>query len=156
LAPLPDEPELVDADDDMEQEEAATAPAAPPGLTVPEPEAPEDDNSKAPSPQPQLTMPTEDSAQDSGELAGGLQLEDSLKPVDVNMDDLEGPVDDNDNNDGLGDKDGGPQLELDMTGMGPDGLQLEGAHDLAQVDADDAIAGPTEMDESEDPFAPAP
>ena len=144
LAPLPDEPEIVEGDEDMEQDDAA-APAPPAAeLQVPIEETQDEGTSKGPSPQPQLSIPTEDNAQDSGEPAGGLQLEDSLKP-DVNMGDLEGQEDE-----------GGEDVVLGATmgGLGPDGLPLEGAHDLSQLDPGDAIGGPGAMDESGDPFAP--
>lgn len=143
LAPLPDEPEIVEGDEDMEQDEAAAPAPATTELQVPaEPEVQDEDTSKGPSPQPQLSIPTEDNGQDPGEPAGGLQLEDSLKPVDVNMDDLEGQGDADD-----------VVLGADLSGLGPDGLPLEGAHDLAQLDPGDAMGGPREMDESGDPFA---
>jgi len=44
------------------------------------------------------------------------------------------------------------QVDLDMSVLGPDGLQLESAHDLSQLDAEDALMGPSLLDESVDPF----
>ncbi|KAG2023020.1 hypothetical protein CC2G_000725 [Coprinopsis cinerea AmutBmut pab1-1] len=141
LAPLPDEPEIVDGDEEMEQDETAAPSRAEPAskeTAEPEPEATttEETPSKAPSPKPQLSMTT---AEDPPQ---GSELDPSLKPMDVNMDDGE---------EGEGKKEG--KLELNMTGLGPDGLPLEGSHDLSQLDPADSLVGGNLMDQSGDPFA---
>jgi hypothetical protein len=44
---------------------------------------------------------------------------------------------------------------MDISTLAPDGLGLEGSHDLTQLDEADALlGGPLQMDESDDPFAP--
>jgi len=43
-------------------------------------------------------------------------------------------------------------MQLDMSGLGPDGLELEGAHDMSQLDGDDALMGGPMMDSTMDPF----
>lgn len=146
LAPLPDDPEVVEGDEEMDQDDA---------VVIVEPEATQVDaaeadtaatqeDSKPPSPGPQLTTL---SLQPSSGLTISDQTDDldaSLKPLDTNIDeevDVEGK---------LNDENG---LELDIAGLGPDGLQLESAHDLSQMDPEDALIGGSLMDESLDPFA---
>jgi hypothetical protein len=41
---------------------------------------------------------------------------------------------------------------LDMSALGPDGTAFEDAHDLAQMQGDDALMGGMMMDQSDDPF----
>ncbi|PPQ65781.1 hypothetical protein CVT24_011998 [Panaeolus cyanescens] len=128
LAPLPDEPELVDGDED-EPEEVKADSTQP--KEVIEDTNPDEPPSKVPSPKPELRLPQpEDTDNDSGDM---------LKQLDTNMDDL--------------DDDKQDDLELNISGLGPDGLQLEGAHDLSQLDGTDGLIGGSLMDESTDPFA---
>ena len=71
-------------------------------------------------------------------------LDASLKPLDTGMED---EVD-------IGNKlttDVG--IELDMSGLGPDGLGLESSHDLSQMEEADALMGGPLLDETVDPFA---
>lgn len=93
----------------------------------------DDPPSKVPSPKPEpelrLAQPDETDHDNS----------DMLKELDTTMDDMEE------------DKQG--DLELNISGLGPDGLQLEGAHDLSQLDGPDGLIGGSLMDESTDPFA---
>ncbi|KAJ7070567.1 hypothetical protein C8F01DRAFT_974827 [Mycena amicta] len=141
LAPLPDEAEAVDGDDEEGDEKddkdetnpASTVPSAPPELE--DAELP----SKPPSPKPQLVM-----SDDRPEtMANDDTLDESLKVMESNMDDGVGvglDVDDT--------------SLMDISSLAPDGLGLEGAHDLTQLDAGDALlGGPLQMDESGDPFA---
>jgi len=100
--------------------------------------------SKPPSPKPQtLSM----SLQPASELViedPGDVLDASLKPLDTGMED---EVD-------IGNKlttDVG--IELDMSGLGPDGLGLESSHDLSQMEEADALMGGPLLDETVDPFA---
>jgi hypothetical protein len=68
-------------------------------------------------------------------------LDASLKPLSTSIDDGtgEGKVDDD--------------LQLDISGLGPDGLPIESAHDLSQLTPSDALVGGVMMDQSGDPFA---
>jgi len=141
LAPLPDEVVEVEGDEE-EQEEPAPAP---------EPEAPplddavenitqdQDSSSKLSSPKPELSM----SLQPPSELVEetGDTLDASLKPLDTNMEDVDDKPED--------------AIELDISALGPDGLQIEGADDLSQIDASDALMGGPLMDEAVDPFGSA-
>lgn len=144
LAPLPDEAEVGEGDEEMDQDETISVvpPASQPDLTE-EVAATQDDLASkppSPSPQPQLSM----SLQTSSELSidhPGDTLDASLNPLDVDMD--VGVV-------GLGEKDG---IELDISSLGPDGLQLESAHDLSQLEGADVLIGGSMMDHSGDPFA---
>ena len=43
-------------------------------------------------------------------------------------------------------------VSLDMSSLGPDGTQFEGAQDLSQLQGPDLLLGGTAMDESDDPF----
>lgn len=140
LAPLPDEPEIVDGDDDLEQDETRVDAVQPKELEAADADTNQDDPpSKLPSPKPQLVMQSgvEDETQDP---SNGLQA--SLKPMDTAMDE------------GLDEEKGTVEgLELDMSGLGPDGLQLEGSHDLSQLDGPDGLIGGPLMDDSIDPFS---
>lgn len=95
--------------------------------------------SKVPSPQPELMMlgtTVTDIPQTTID-----DLDQTLKPLEDNLDD--GDVNDKATMEGL---------ELDISGLGPDGLQLENAHDLSQIDGPDGLIGGPLMDESMDPF----
>ncbi|TFK30837.1 hypothetical protein FA15DRAFT_662898 [Coprinopsis marcescibilis] len=144
LAPLPDEPEIVDGDEEMEQDDATAAPsrAEPATKEIVEAEPTEEPLSKAPSPKPQLSMSTDV----PGPADIGEELDSSLKLIqqDVNMDD-NNDDDEEKKDDGLG---------LNISGLGPDGLQQESSHDLSQLDGTDALAGGNVMDQTGDPFAP--
>ena len=65
-------------------------------------------------------------------------LGDALRPPQEGVDDF--------------DADMGGDMSLDMTGIGPDGEQFEGAQDLSQLQGPDLLLGGTAMDESDDPF----
>lgn len=43
--------------------------------------------------------------------------------------------------------------DIDMSGLGPDGMAFEGAHDLNQIESGDDILGGPVMDDSVDAFA---
>ncbi|KAJ7922905.1 hypothetical protein B0H13DRAFT_1982256 [Mycena leptocephala] len=141
LVPLPDEVEVVEGDeeDQDEKDETAAAPAPAPDTTeAPAPE--EEPPSKPPSPKPQLSMglePSEDLLDENNDDA----LDESLKAMESNMDQGVGVGLDTD--EGL----------MDISSLAPDGLGLEGSHDLTQLDETDALlGGPLQMDESDDPF----
>lgn len=108
--------------------------------------------SKMPSPKPQLMMPESTSELDVvGDPTDGLDNVDTGLQLDTTMEDV-GDLDDLEKKD-----DGGTEgLELDISDLGPDGLQLEGAHDLSQLDGPDGLIGGSLMDDSGDPFAEVP
>lgn len=139
---MPDEPELVEGDEDLEQDEARAdnAPTKEAEATPADMDATQDEPpSKVPSPKPQLMVQssTEDESRDQSE-----GLDASLKPIEGNMD--------------VGDEQKGVDgLELDISGLGPDGLQLENAHDLSQLEGPDGLMGGPLMDDSVDPFSEA-
>ena len=143
---------MVEGDDEMDQDEAAGSNAAdmtpvPMSREVSEP-APsrppgkdEDDGlSKPASPKPHplsisFKPPTPTPAPDDD------GLEDALRPPQEGVEDLVG-------------EDLDADMSLDMSGIGPDGEQFEGAEDLSQLQSTDPLLGGPLMDESmEDPFA---
>jgi len=135
LAPLPDDVEVVDGDEE-DQDEGAAATAPPPDV-IEVPAQEEEPPSKPSSPKPQLSMGLQpDETNDDA-------LDESLKAMETNMDQGVGVGLDTD--EGL----------MDISSLAPDGLGLEGSHDLSQLDEADALlGGPLQMDESDDPFAP--
>ncbi|KAJ7044948.1 hypothetical protein C8F04DRAFT_1067127 [Mycena alexandri] len=139
LAPLPDEVEVVEGDEDEADETAAAATTVPGAAEAPPQE--EELPSKPPSPKPQLSMglePPGDMIDDPNTTA----LDEELKAMETNMDQGVGVGLDTD--EGL----------MDISSLAPDGLGLEASHDLTQLDEDDALlGGPLQMDESVDPFA---
>ncbi|KAF9460144.1 hypothetical protein BDZ94DRAFT_1198457 [Collybia nuda] len=153
LAPLPDEPEVGEGDEDIDPDEAISA-------IVPEAtqietadtdvvatqevqETQEEIASKPASPQPQLSMSLQTSS-DLGIDPIGDTLDASLNPIETGV--IVG-ID-------VGEKlNPENEMELDMAGLGPDGLGLEASHDLSQMEAADALIGGAMMDQSEDPFA---
>jgi len=132
LAPLPDEPEVVEGDDD-EQEE-------PRSEVIPHKDVDMDDrpSEMPPSPKPQLTLMQNSELDVTVNVDDGLNHDPSLN-LDASM--VGADVED--------DK---KELELDISGLGPDGLQLGDAHDLSQLDPQDALLGGPLMDAG-DPFA---
>jgi len=151
LAPLPDEPEVVEGEDDVEQEDQAqSVPPEPISRDMSEPILPKDElPSKVSSPKPHPLsisfgppIPSEQPSDDG--LSGALQgLED----------DLAGAVD-------VADPLGATDLvDLGLTQLGPDGTAFEGADDLAQLQSADGILGGDivlDATMSDDPFAIQP
>jgi len=147
LAPLPDEPEVVEGDEDMDQDEptASVAPDAPQdatGTNFVNQEVAEEPQTKPSSPPPpalslQHTEPmlTVDEGADI--------LDASFKALDasINVD-----VHENANQEGV--------VELDMSVLGPDGTPYEGVHDLDQLDSANALLGGSLIGDAGDPFAP--
>jgi len=120
LVPLPDEPEV---DEDLDQDEALEA--VPDATESTNLATTQDDLSKPPSPKPQLSMSLLDPA-DLGIDPAVDVLDASLKPLDGSVDvgmDLETVH-------------AGDGMELDLSGLGPDGLNLE---------EPDALVGGQEM-----------
>lgn len=152
LAPLPepDDAEVVDVDEEMDQDEAATSVApetASASRDVSEmPTGPKDDlPSKPGTPKPHPLSMSFTPGPDVDDA-----LDDSLKPREGALDAAVGA-------DAIGDMGDMGDITLDMTGVGPDGEAFEGAA-LAQLQADDALLGAGALMDSnmEDPFAPPP
>ncbi|KAG7452395.1 uncharacterized protein BT62DRAFT_1000130 [Guyanagaster necrorhizus] len=151
LAPLPDEPEVVDGDDEVEQDEQDDKPitvdaeATHNGSEVPEAVTQSQSTeppTKPPSPDPQLSLEppmTDDLTMDDTADV----LEASLKPLDSSLEDVDKMTVEHDG------------MELDMSSFGPDGLGLEGSHDLTQLEPSDTLMGGPLMDDTVDPFAAA-
>ncbi|KAF8640917.1 hypothetical protein AX17_000565 [Amanita inopinata Kibby_2008] len=140
LAPLPDEPEVVEGDEEMDQDEQAVNGAEPVQLETGAATAPlqEDMPSKPPSPKPQLSLL---SSNDQGVDNTADVLDASLKPMEEgvgNAEDVKSVV---------------GEMELEISVLGPDGLK---SHDLAEMDGTDALVGGSLMDENVDSFAKAP
>lgn len=128
LAPLPDEPEVVEGDEDMDQDEpaASVAPDTTHGATganFVNQEAVEEPQTKPSSPTPP---------------ALSLQETEPMLTVDVH---------ENANQEDVG--------ELDMSVLGPNGPPYEGVHDLIQLDGAGALLGGPLMGDVGDPFAPS-
>ena len=152
LAPLPDEPEVAEGEDDVEQEDQAASVAPEPiSRDVSEPILPKEElPSKVSSPKPHPLsisfgppIPSEQPDDDDG-LSGALQgLED----------DLAGAV-------GVADPLSTADLvDLDLAQLGPDGTAFDGAGDLTQLQsADSILRGDIVLDAtmSDDPFAIPP
>ncbi|KAF9076062.1 hypothetical protein BDP27DRAFT_1313844 [Rhodocollybia butyracea] len=82
LAPLPDEPEVVElVEEEMEQEETQPIADEKPAMNAEPPETTQEpEESKPPSPKPQLTMTTELTIEDMADAGDALDA--SLKPMD--------------------------------------------------------------------------
>lgn len=198
LAPLPDEPEVVEGEEDDQDDKEESTPALAPDASrdiseLPAPLKEEESPSKAPSPKPhplsmsfqpsglsaeqtiddldnplQPDMETSDNNLDIGEtnLTMGVEQVDEGETLILGTPqdmmggelDLGGP---DVTGDGLDlsasmDLEGAEGLDLDLSGLGPDGEAFESAHDLSQMEPTDAILGGNMMDESMDPFASEP
>ncbi|TCD60047.1 hypothetical protein EIP91_010841 [Steccherinum ochraceum] len=150
LAPLPDvdEPEVVEGDDDMDQDDAPNRDSAIPDTTPvsrAESEMPSlpkvDDDSKPATPKPH---PLSVSFQPPSPppVVDDDVLDESLQPLPTG-DDISAGVN----------VDVDVDVALDLTGMGPDGEPFEGAPDISQLQPDDALLGGALMDEDmADPF----
>jgi len=151
LAPLPDEPEVVEGDDDVEQEDATqSVPPEPISRDVSEPILPKEElPSKVSSPKPHPLsisfgppLPSEEVVDD---LSGALQgLEDELAGAVVDVADPLGQTD---------------LVDLDLSQLGPDGTTFEAAADLTQLQSADSILGADivlDATMSDDPFVIQP
>ncbi|KAI9461169.1 hypothetical protein F5148DRAFT_1215514 [Russula earlei] len=136
LAPLPDEPEVAEGDDDVEQEDATqSVPPEAMSRDASEPILPKEElPSKVPSPKPHplsISFGPPLASEEEGDdgLGGALQglVEDGLAGQVV---DVAGP---------LGATD---LVDLDLSQLGPDGTAFEAADDLTQrLQAADGILG---------------
>jgi len=151
LAPLPDEPEVVEGEDDVEQEDQAPSVAPEPiSRDVSEPILPKEElPSKVSSPKPHPlsisfgpSIPSEQPDDDG--LSGALQgLEDDLAGA-VGVAEALGTAD---------------LVDLDLAQLGPDGTAFDGAGDLTQLQSADSILGGDivlDATMSDDPFAIPP
>jgi hypothetical protein len=147
LAPLPDDPEVVEGDEEMDQDEPVINSAS--GVVLGRVSEStvlhdlQDLPSKPPSPKLQaLSMSLQPSPELPVHQSGGV-LDASLKPFEDAMDGV----------------DVGHSLnledvpELDMSALGPDGTAFEVAHDLTQMEGQDMLLGGALMDQTIDPFA---
>ncbi|KAF9244520.1 hypothetical protein BU15DRAFT_41875 [Melanogaster broomeanus] len=152
LEPLPDEPEVVEGDEDIDQDEPAAS-------ILPDTEHPTHDTTETntviqealsePQTKPPSPTPPALSLQQSEPILtvdeGADMLDASLKALDGNMN-----VDDVGVDEIADQEDGG---ELDMSVLGPDGTPYEGVHDLSQMDIEDALLGGPLVDSTVDPFS---
>ncbi|KAI9444720.1 hypothetical protein H4582DRAFT_1805228 [Lactarius indigo] len=152
LAPLPDEPEVVEGDEDVEQEDATQSiPPEPVSRDISEPIIPKDElPSKVSSPKPH---PLSISFQPplASEQVGDDGLDNPLQGL---GDDLTDQVD-------VGDTLGTADLvDLDLSQLGPDGTAFEAAGDLTAMEPGDNLlqVGGDILDSSlvDDPFAMQP
>ncbi|KAG2159646.1 uncharacterized protein EDB93DRAFT_4882 [Suillus bovinus] len=147
LAPLPDEPEVVEGDEEMDQDEpvASVAPDAEVPVVDTETnsvnqEIPSEPQTKPSSPSPPaLSLHATEPILVTEEVAD--MLDESLKSLDGNVD-IEIGVHENVNPEDVGD--------LDMTVLGP---AFEGVHDLSQLEDGDALLDGPLMDHTIDPFS---
>jgi len=150
LAPLPDEPEVVEGDEDVEQEDRTlSVPPEPISRDISEPILPKDElPSKVPTPKPHpLSIsfgPPLPAEQADDDLSGALQGLGN---------DLAGQVD-------VGDPLGTADLvDLGLSQLGPDGTAFDAAGDLTQLQpADSILGGDIVLDAGipDDPFAIQP
>ncbi|KAF9527753.1 hypothetical protein CPB83DRAFT_855575 [Crepidotus variabilis] len=146
LAPLPDEPEVVEVDED-EAEETRIEPTQ--IIKDIDMETQDDRPSEVPpSPKPALTLTQDNSELDVTDPIDSLDPGPTLTLEPVLGDGTEDILDDEVKVDAVTEG-----LELDISGLGPDGLQLEGAHDLSQLGGQDDLMGGPLMDQTVDPFA---
>ncbi|KAG8219649.1 hypothetical protein J3R82DRAFT_604 [Butyriboletus roseoflavus] len=150
LAPLPDEPEVVEGDEDMDQDEPAASVAPDTTHDTTETnfvnqEAPSEPQTKPSSPTPPAL-----SLQQTGPILtvdeGADILDASFKVLDAGIN-VGVVVHENANQEDVGD--------LDMSVLGPDGTPYEGVHDLGQLDGANGLLGGPLMDAAGDPFAPS-
>ena len=151
LAPLPDEPEVVEGDEDVEQEDPThSAPPETISRDTSEPILPKELPSKVPSPKPHpLSIsfaPDLAPEQADDGLSGALQgLEEQLAAGQVDVADPLGT--------------GTDLVDLDLSQLGPDGTAFGAAADLAQLQSADGILGGDmvlDTSISDDPFAIQP
>ena len=152
LAPLPDEPEVVEGED--EEDQAQSVPPEPISRDVSEPILPKEElPSKVSSPKPHPLsisfgppLPSEQpDDDDDGGLSGALQgLEDDLAAGAVDVADALGATD---------------LVDLGLAQLGPDGTAFDAAGDLTQLQSADGILGGEivlDATMSDDPFAIPP
>lgn len=146
LAPLPDEPEVVEGDEDVEQEDASQSiQPEPVSRDMSEPMIPKDElPSKVSSPKPHPLSISFQPPLASEQVGDGLD-----NPLQGLGDDLTDQVD-------VGDTLGTTDLvDLDLSQLGPDGTGFEATGDLTEMDpGDNLLVGGDILDT--DPFAMEP
>ncbi|KAN0134266.1 hypothetical protein V8E53_007764 [Lactarius tabidus] len=146
LAPLPDEPEVVEGDEDVEQEDASQSiQPEPVSRDMSEPMIPKDElPSKVSSPKPHPLSISFQPPLVPEQVGDGLD-----NPLQGLGDDLTDQVD-------VGDTLGTADLvDLDLSQLGPDGTGFEATGDLTEmVPGDDLLVGGDILDA--DPFAMEP
>ena len=132
LAPLPDEPEVVEGDEDVEQEDPThSAPPETISRDISEPILPKEElpsKVSSPKPHPLSISFGPDLASETADdgLSGALQgLQDELVGQ-VDVTDALGPTD---------------LVDLDLSQLGPDGTTFGTATDLTQLQSADSILG---------------
>lgn len=147
LAPLPDEPEVVEGDEDVEQEDASQS-IQPDTVSrdISEPIIPKDElPSKVSSPKPHPLSISFQPPPLASEQVGDGGLDNPLQGLE---DDLTGQVD-------VGDTLVTADLvDLDLSQLGPDGTAFEAAGDLTAMDPGDNLLGADIL--TDDPFAMPP
>ncbi|KAG2755464.1 hypothetical protein P692DRAFT_201675211, partial [Suillus brevipes Sb2] len=150
LAPLPDEPEVVEGDEEMDQDEPvasvaldAEAPVVDTETNSVNQEIPSEPQTKPSSPTPPaLSLQAPEPILVTEEVAD--LLDESLKALDGDVD-IDIGVHENANPEEVGD--------LDMAVLGPDGTAFEDIHNLSQMESGDTLLGGPLMDHTVDPFA---
>lgn len=150
LAPLPDEPEVAEGDEDMDQDEPAPSVAL---------DATHDATETNFVNQEALEPQTKPSSPVPIPPALSLQQTEPILAVDEGTDILDASfkaleaginvdidVHENANQEVV--------VELDMSVLGPDGTPYEGVHGLGQLDGTNVLLGGPLMDDAGDPFAP--
>ncbi|KAF8560189.1 hypothetical protein OG21DRAFT_1518784 [Imleria badia] len=150
LAPLPDEPEVVEGDEDMDQDEpaASVAPDATQDATETNfvnQEVPDEPPTKPSSPPPPaLSLQHIEPILTVDE--GADILDASFKVLDPGIN-VDVDVHENVNQEDVG--------ELDMSVLIPDDTPFESVHDIGQLDSANALLGGPLMGDAGDPFAPS-
>lgn len=142
LAPLPDEPEVVEGDEDVEQEDASqSVQPDPASRDMSEPIIPKDElPSKVSSPKPHPLSISFQPPLASEQVDDGLD-----NPLQGLGDDLTDTVD-------VGNTLGTTDLvDLDLSQLGPDGTGFEATGDLTEMDPGDILVAGDILDT--DPFA---
>lgn len=156
LAPLPDEPEANEGDEDMEQDDqtnsvapdsASRAVSEP--VTVP-PER-EELTPAPPKPHP-LSMSLVPGSPSPPPEVDETTLNTDLTQLDPAVDDESGALGDVTTSLQVPPELSGDINDLDLSQLGPDGEPFESTGDLAQLQATDSLLGGEVMDESSDPF----
>ncbi|KAH7914784.1 hypothetical protein BJ138DRAFT_999311 [Hygrophoropsis aurantiaca] len=148
LAPLPDEPEVVEGDEEMDQDEPTQSVAPENDIATQDvnsvvQEVPSEPQTKPPSPAPPaLSLQPTDSVLTTEEAADAFDA--ALQPLEADMTidigmDITAPPEEVEN--------------IDMGALGPDGTSYESVHDLNQIEENDAVLGGPLMDNTVDPFA---
>ncbi|EIN14038.1 hypothetical protein PUNSTDRAFT_129688 [Punctularia strigosozonata HHB-11173 SS5] len=169
LAPLPDEPETVEVDEELEEVEGTAPPpsALATDTAAPTPITKSAEPSKPPSPTPRPSEMDIEIATPAEQLDVSLDpevLEQSLNPPDALDEALAPPGDEYGATSTLDDSlssvveglNPDDLSNVDLSALPPDGMAFEGAHDLTrieQIEPTDAILGGSMMDQSGDPFA---